>query len=53
MMKRIPSDWLLRLAWACPIVIFACMLIGWRLSNRLYTDVDGAFAKWNFECAFE
>ena len=53
MMKRIPSDWLLRLAWACPIVIFVCMLIGWRLSNRLYTDVDGAFAKWNFEYAFE
>ena len=53
MMKRIPSDWLLRLAWACPIVIFVCMLIGWRLSNRLYTDVDGAFARWNFEYAFE
>ena len=53
MMKRISSDWLLRLAWACPIVIFVCMLIGWRLSNRLYTDVDGAFAKWNFEYAFE
>jgi len=52
-MKRISSDWLLRLAWACPIVIFVCMLIGWRLSNRLYTDVDGAFAKWNFEYAFE
>ena len=52
-MKRIPSDWLLRLAWACPIVIFVCMLIGWRLSNRLYTDVDGAFARWNFEYAFE
>jgi hypothetical protein len=29
------------------------LLIGWRLSNRLYTDVDGAFAKWNFEYAFE
>ncbi len=53
MMKRIPSDWLLRLAWACPVVIFVCMLIGWRLSNRLYTDVDGAFARWNFEYAFE
>ena len=53
MMKRLPSDWLLRLAWACPIVIVACMLIGWRLSNRLYTDVDGAFARWNFEYAFE
>ena len=37
----------------CSIVIFVCMLIGWRLSNRLYTDVDGAFAKWNFEYAFE
>jgi hypothetical protein len=53
MMKRIPSDWLLRLAWASPIVIFVCTLIGWRLSNRLYTDVDGAFARWNFEYAFE
>ena len=52
-MKRIPSDWLPRFAWACPIVIFVCMLIGWRLSNRLYTDVDGAFARWNFEYAFE
>jgi hypothetical protein len=53
MMKRTSSDWLLRLAWACPIVIFVCMLIGWRLSNRLYTDVDGAFGRWNFEYAFE
>src|SRR6188472_2642912 len=53
MMKRIPSDWLLRLTWACPAVIFVCMLIGWRLSNRLYTDVDGAFARWNFVDAFE
>jgi hypothetical protein len=52
-MKRLPSDCLLRLAWACPIVIFVCMLIGWRLSNRLYADVDGAFARWNFEYAFE
>jgi hypothetical protein len=53
MMKRIPSDWLLPFAWACPVVIFVCMLIGWRLSNRLYTDVDGAFARWNFVYAFE
>jgi hypothetical protein len=53
MMKRIPSDWLLPFAWACPIVVFVCMLIGWRLTYRLYTDVDGAFARWNFEYAFQ
>jgi hypothetical protein len=33
MMKRIPSDWLPRFAWACHIVIFVCMLIGWRFEK--------------------
>jgi hypothetical protein len=30
-----------------------CILIVWVFRTRLYTDVDGAFARWNFEYAFE
>jgi hypothetical protein len=44
-------------AWACPIVIFACMIIGWRLlpenTTGLYSATDGNYTKWNYEYAFE
>ena len=42
---------------ACSIVIFACMLVGWRLRSEsttwLYSSIDGNYTKWSYEYAFE
>jgi hypothetical protein len=44
-------------ALACAIVIFACMLVGWRLRSDsttwLYSSIDGNYTKWSYEYAFE
>ena len=53
MMKRIRPDFLRVFAWAGPITIFVCMIVGWKLNDRLYADVDGPYTKWNYQYAFE
>jgi hypothetical protein len=49
MVKWTRPDALRVFAWACPVVIFACMIVGWRLLPEhwtgLYSATDGAYTK--------